>query len=142
MTTGQAFIDFSRFCKDRLTGVISNVTVDESGALTTPYFFIQQGPQSFSADRFMGDMFLLGRLVVSKESTRTLADTAAYYVDRVKDLLRADQSDMQEKYDRRTGGSPALSGYYYYSLVSITGDISQVDDKAEHVFTFQVKTLG
>lgn len=139
MTTGQAFIEFSRYCNERLVGVVDNVTIDESGALTTPYFFIQQGPRSFEAS-FLADVFVLGRLVVTKENNRSLADTSAYYCDRVEALLREGQTNMLEKVDRRAADPTALTGYYYFKLISITGDLSQVDDKAEHVFTFQLQT--
>lgn len=142
MTTGQAFIDFSRFCNDRLQAVVPNVDIDGNGNLATPYFYLQQGPEDFGGGRLMASMFVLGRLVVAKEANRTLADTAAYYKDTVRRLLTQDQGEMLEKFQRRDVGSAVSSGHYYFYLRSITADLSEVDDKAEHVFTFEIRTSG
>lgn len=143
MTTHQAFIEFSRLVETRLSGLLT-VSNDPEGVLDPPYFYLHTGPENQNG--FLSTLFVLGRLVVGREQLtdttwRSLSDTAEWYKSQVTRRLRDDGAFMFEKVDRRTAGNPR-TGNYTVQLRNVTGDLSQVDNLAEMVFTFEIQTTN
>lgn len=145
MTTHQAFIEFARLAESRLAPITGlTVSTDPEVKLNPPYFYIHTGPER--RDGFVSSIIVLGRLVVGREQLsdttwRDLADTGAYYQALVAKLMLGDGADTFEKVDRRQAGNPR-TGNYKVRHTATTGDLSKVDDVAEYVFTFELRTIN